>query len=176
MKTIYLIVGRSGSGKSTIVNEMCKRHNLTQVVSYTTRPRRDSEVDGADHIFITDDEVFDFSNEIVAYTRIGAYQYFTTKTVLNVSDIYTIDPNGVKYLKGKNLPYKYVVIYIYCEESERQRRLMNRGDNYYTAKKRFDAENKQFKRFELEKAYDYMLDNSGDIESVLTEFGDIIRG
>ena len=39
-KYIILIVGKSGSGKSTICDRLEQEYGLNQVKSYTTRPRR----------------------------------------------------------------------------------------------------------------------------------------
>lgn len=48
------ISGPSGVGKSTIIRELLKRNKaLVLSVSYTTRPKRASEVDGKDYFFIS---------------------------------------------------------------------------------------------------------------------------
>lgn len=40
MKNIYLIVGPSGSGKSSVARELEKRYGFGEIQSYTERPRR----------------------------------------------------------------------------------------------------------------------------------------
>lgn len=55
---IVLISGPSGSGKSTIVNRLVNESpvKLIKMISATTRPRREKEVDGEDYYFLTPDE------------------------------------------------------------------------------------------------------------------------
>ena len=54
MNNIYLIVGCSGSGKTTIVNSLENKYGLKSIQSYTTRPKRSDDETG--HIFISDEE------------------------------------------------------------------------------------------------------------------------
>ncbi len=55
---IVLISGPSGSGKSTIVNRLVNESpvKLVKMISATTRPRREKEVEGEDYYFLTADE------------------------------------------------------------------------------------------------------------------------
>ena len=50
---LMCILGESSSGKDPLVNQICKTSNLTQLISYTTRPQRKNE--GATHIFVGED-------------------------------------------------------------------------------------------------------------------------
>ena len=46
---IFMILGDSNSGKDTIVNAITKSSlKIKKIVPYTTRPKRDYEVDGED--------------------------------------------------------------------------------------------------------------------------------
>ena len=54
---IFCLVGKSGSGKTTIANKLFDRYGYTQIASYTTRPPR-SEND-TDHTYVSSEE-FDF--------------------------------------------------------------------------------------------------------------------
>lgn len=52
---MIILIGKSGSGKSTIQNELLKRgYNVS--INYTTRNKRKNEVDGIDYHFITKEE------------------------------------------------------------------------------------------------------------------------
>ena len=48
---VILVVGRTGSGKSSLIKRLCERTNLVALQSYTTRAKR-SETD-TDHIFVS---------------------------------------------------------------------------------------------------------------------------
>ena len=114
----FLIVGRTASGKSTIAKEVCEKLGLKQVKSLTTRPPRDEELNNpnCDHYFVTDEVIESLKrsgNELIAYTEINDYKYATIKSELDKSDIYVIDPNGIKYLKQTcGEKYRFVEIYI----------------------------------------------------------------
>ena len=139
----FLFIGRTASGKSSIAKAVCKRMGLTQVVSYTTRPMRKSEKNGSDHIFITDEEVSQYEDDIAAYTEINGYKYFTTYDMIDKADIYVIDPIGVDNLKIK------------CGEE----RARIRGDKLKDFKQRWVSENQQFTDYENRHTFAWHLRN-----------------
>ena len=54
---LIAIIGRSASGKDFLFRHTLKNNpNLNPVIHYTTRPRRDGEVDGKDYFFVTETE------------------------------------------------------------------------------------------------------------------------
>ena len=54
---IFVVVGKSGVGKDTIINNYLKKNdNITKVTQYTTRPMRADEVNGKEYNFISDEE------------------------------------------------------------------------------------------------------------------------
>ena len=89
-------MAESAAGKDKLVNELCKRNNWTQLISYTTRQQRMNE--GATHIFVDTDmyESMKENNEIAAYTYINNNHYWSTVDQLYDSDFYVIDPIGVE--------------------------------------------------------------------------------
>ena len=64
MNNIFLIVGCSGSGKTTITEQLEQKYGLKSIQSYTTRPPRYDGETG--HIFISNEEknrfIFGFAN------------------------------------------------------------------------------------------------------------------
>lgn len=156
----FLLIGRTASGKSSIVKAVCEKMGLTQVVSYTTRPMRKSEKNGADHIFITDEEVTQYENDIAAYTEINGYKYFTTYDVIDKADIYVIDPIGVENLKIKcGDRYEFIEIYIRTPQKLAETRARMRGDKLKDFKQRWVSENQQFTDYEKRQTFAYHLLN-----------------
>jgi guanylate kinase len=132
--------------------------------SYCTRPRRTDE--GNTHIFIKPEEVNTYKNDFIAYTRIGEYEYFSTKKQLLESSVYIIDPLGVKYLKSKCNDIRFITIYINVPEAERLDRALHiRKDNKEEVLKRFKAEKKQFDEFKLNAEFDYSICNNDLIKA-----------
>ena len=156
----FLFIGRTVSGKSSIAKAVCEKMGLTQVVSYTTRPMRKSEKNGTDHIFISDEEVKQYENDIAAYTEINGYKYFTTYDVIDKSDIYVIDPIGVDNLKIKcGDRYEFVEIYIRTPQDLSETRTRLRGDKLKDFKQRWVAENQQFTDYENRHTFAWHLRN-----------------
>ena len=55
---MLILCGKSGSGKDTLATEILKKHpeDTTRLVSYTSRPMRDGEVNGREYVFIRKEE------------------------------------------------------------------------------------------------------------------------
>lgn len=167
-KTIFCILGESGSGKDTLVEYTLKEFklDLKPVVSYTDRPIRQGEQNGKEHVFLSKEEMTEFLNsnkkDIAAYTQIGetGYRYCAMTSVIDRSDIYIIDPNGLKEFKERTGDrYNIVSIYIDCPLEERRKRTEGRSDATSKFEARVAAESNQFAKFREEHGYDHVIDN-----------------
>lgn len=157
---LFCIMGESSAGKDTLIQRLCQLCNFKQLISYTTRPRRDNE--GATHIFVDDTfyQQAKQNDEIAAYTNINNYHYWSTIEQLYNSDLYTLDPDGVKSLRSLNLPnLKIVTVYINVPEDIRRDRAMERGDNPLTYRERCMSERNQFKDMKKNMDVDYVIPN-----------------
>lgn len=124
---LYLFVGKSASGKTTIADILEQTYECRQVSSYTTRsPRYDGEIG---HVFV-DDAEFDNLGDLVAYTEYNGFRYGTTAEQLDQCQIYVVDVPGVKTLLQKyktNRPI--VIIYFDTTVYTRINRMIARGDS-----------------------------------------------
>ena len=124
---LFLFVGRSASGKTTVANSL-EDLGYKQVQSYTTRkPRYDGEVG---HIFVSKGE-FDNLGELAAYTFYNGNEYGTTFKQLEECSIYVIDVPGVESLlyKYQDKDRKINIIYFDASVYTRINRMINRGDS-----------------------------------------------
>lgn len=103
---IVLIVGDSGSGKSTIIRYVAENmDNINIIKSYTTRPKRNEYDD--DHTFI--ESVDEIKGDIVASTEIDGCFYGASENQFKKDKInlYTVDDKGVvdvkNYFKSENI-------------------------------------------------------------------------
>ena len=175
---LYLFVGKSGSGKTTIAN-LLKDKGLNQLESYTTRPPRyDGEIG---HVFISN-EGFDKLRDIVAYTEYNDYRYGATKEQVDEVSIYVIDVPGVETLLEKYQSERPIVI-MYFDTSIRTRinRMIDRHDSDMSIVSRiyndeeFDWESKLSKivwhyKYNLSRDINlHTIDANRDIVSVLAQ-------
>lgn len=174
-KKLIFIVGRTGSGKDYVADMLCENFNLSKIKSYTTRPRR-SEKENT-HIFIDQNHRMKFQYEdMVAYTKIGDYEYFTTKNQLNDHDIYVIDPNGVIFFKETGLSkyFEILLIYINTSLTTRQQRYLNRLNNSVTGLQSFyerdRKESEEFDHFEK-----LLSDRNKPMSIYDIDYGDTIK-
>ena len=129
MKPIILICGESGSGKSSLVEELESHYGFKAIPSYTTRPPRYDNEKG--HTFVTDEE-FDNLNNIIAYAETTGARYCVTQDMLDNEEynLYVIDNSGIKYLeknyKGDRSMY---VVFVTCPLRQRYERILKRADN-----------------------------------------------
>ena len=134
-KTIFLITGCSGSGKTTITEQLEQKYGLKSIQSYTTRAKRSENETG--HIFVSDKE-FDNLTNLVGYTVFAGNRYCATAEQVENNDLYVIDPNGIDYFiksyKGKKTPK---IIFIDSDLTTRYDRMVKRaedkGDAFLTA-------------------------------------------
>lgn len=126
-KPLFLFVGRSASGKTTIADMLSEQNGHKQVYSYTTRnPRYDGEIG---HLFVTEDE-FNELEDIVAYTFYNNKHYGTTSKQLDECSIYVVDVPGVETLLQKYKTNRPIaIIYFDTTVYTRINRMINRGDS-----------------------------------------------
>ena len=154
---IIAIVGQIASGKTTLARYLTKA-GFQRVVTYTTRPRRDNEKDGADYIFIPDREFLDkkdagfFAESTEYQARFGHVYYGTGKDSLEtpggVKKAIVLNPAGVITLK--NAGYDIFTVYLDFEQSLLMRRALNRGDSPVEIGRRIADDTRLFDLLEIE--------------------------
>ena len=148
---LFLLVGRTGRGKDTLRECLENDFDWKFVKSCTTRPKRTANE--STHVFVTREDAAAVSHDdIVAYTKIGEYEYYVTKDMLT-EDIqgYIIDPDGIRYLCEKLPNQKFHVIYLEAPETEVSAHIAKRGNPAVELQRyamRSVAEDTQFTQFE----------------------------
>lgn len=161
---ILCIIGRSGSGKTTIAEKLEKR-GFTAVQSYTTRkPRFEGE---RGHTFVTDEE-FDKLENILAYNEYNGARYCTTMEQIDNSDVYVVDIPGLKMLREKYHGLKRIVAAgLMVSEGVARDRMLSRGDSNEKVKSRISEDNTAFA--DLGNCCDFIIDSSYLSPQILTD-------
>lgn len=159
--TLFVISGHSGSGKTSLMRSLCGTH--MEVVSATTRGKRDNEVEGIDYYYIDKEEFYDLleENEFAEYTNYynSPSEYGITKAELHrklqYGNAYAIvDYNGLQQLK--NYYPNVVSIFLYTGKEEARKRMLERGDTNKDIEIRLSTYEKEML---TSHNYDYVIKN-----------------
>lgn len=162
---IYLIVGRSGSGKTAIVEYIQNNfRNMTTIESYTTRPRRFDGETG--HIFVTNEE-FNKLTDFVAYTEFDGYRYAATTQQVEENDFYVVDPAGIRYFLGHYRGDKCAHIIVIDAPLWTRFTRMCKRDGIKKAMQRIWHDRKAFKG--VNEFADLIVTNDGEIHEAVSQ-------
>lgn len=130
MYKLIILMGKAGSGKDTILREVVKQNpDMHEVVSCTTRPPREGEVDGVNYHFLTGEQFGAkvLKNEMLEATCFNDWFYGTSFDSLdkNKVNIGVFNPTGVESLKEyKNI--HTIVVWVEASDKNRLLRQLNR--------------------------------------------------
>lgn len=136
MGKIFMILGKSASGKDTIVSRVRKALpcQLEPIVPYTTRPMRPGEVEGEQYHFITEKEMTEIPEEMIIEQRCyqtvyGNWYYMNLKKNIDLDSKSYIIIGTIPVLKAFREIYKekVIAIYIYSGAKDRLLRSINRS-------------------------------------------------
>lgn len=155
---IYIIFGKSGTGKNTLFKSLVNDESLelTPIVTCTTRPPRDGETNEVDYYFISEEEFNDLKDngkflETTSYTLVNGDIWYYGTLLKDFEDvtkdkIIIVNPNGLKVIldecRKRKIPTN--VILLHCTESKRLQRLLRRGDDKKEIARRKVADDKDF--------------------------------
>ena len=131
---IIVISGPSGSGKSTLINRLVPEHrDIVFSVSHTTRPKRDSEIDGKHYHFVSEKkfrEMIDH-NEFAEWARVYQNYYGTSRNEIEQKSggennlVLDLDVQGAANIK-KEFPSALFVFIVPPNLTELKKRLVAR--------------------------------------------------
>jgi len=177
---IIVISAPSGSGETTICRMLVKRlDNMELSLSYTTRPRKQGEVDGTDYYFI-EPEKFDNmigSREFLEFASVYGHRYGTSREAVRSivsrgkDAVLEIDVQGGKKVK-KELPGAILVAVFPPDRRSLENRLIGRGrDSAEEVRARLRAADDEAREL---LSYDYLVVND-DLEAAVSRVEWIVR-
>ena len=173
-KKIFVILGKSNTGKSTIFKELMNlikvnNDDIKLLKSCTTRPKREEDNQDNEYEFVDkycftkeyhDNNILEYATYETVY---GHWFYFTRKSDL-VHDKYIkiINPSGLSQIResATKLGYDVVAFHITSHNDIRMKRALSRNDGLSReeVERRFIEDEKDFKYIQSE----YTVENNGD--------------
>lgn len=191
MGKIFYIMGKSASGKDTLYKRIkAELPRLKTVVTYTTRPIREGEAEGAEYYFTTAQALGRLENqkriiELRTYeTAHGPWSYATVddgQIDLNAGDYLMIGTleayQSIRSFFGEQV---LIPLYVEAEDGERLSRALFREraqkvPKYAELCRRFLADEEDFSEEKLRQAGIDTRFVNGDLESCLSQLLQTIR-
>lgn len=192
MSKLFLIMGKSASGKDTLYKDIVARFGseLGTVVPYTTRPIREGEQEGVEYHFITESEMnaMDEAGKVIEkrcyQTVYGPWYYLTADDgqidLSRRSSILIVTPAAYGKLRDYFGTELVVPLYVETEDGLRLSRALKReraqkNPKYEEMCRRFLADAEDFSEEKLrELGIDRRFVNN-QYDRVLNELCDVIR-
>lgn len=162
---ILALFGKSGAGKDTIQKWLVRTQNINGIISCTTRPKRDNEIDGVDYHFISNEEfaqkVLDCS--MLEATDFNNWFYGTPLSALQEDKINVgvFNIHGIECLL-QDSRLEVLPVYIQCFDKIRLLRCLKRENivDCHEVCRRFLTDEKDFENIEFNYiTYDNSCDN-----------------
>lgn len=184
---LLLITAPSGAGKTSLVRELLRTHpNLRFSVSYTTRPKRPTEIEGRDYHFV-DQAQFErmlASGEFLEHARVFDYCYGTSRrnTIMELAQghdlLLEIDWQGAAQVRAA-MPKALSIFILPPSRAELERRLRSRAtDSEAVIQRRLkDAvgDMSHYREFEYVVINDDFQRAVGELAGILAGRGDASR-
>ncbi len=154
---MIVLAGASASGKTEAAKLLASKYGITKVITTTTRPMRQNEVNGRDYFFVTKKEFEKMIQDgrFVEYTVYNGNMYGSTKDQISPDKCVVIDPAGLKAYISLRDP-NIITFFLDSTEETRYKRMLERGDAEDCAKSRIEHDRKAFIK-ELLPIVDYHI-------------------
>lgn len=177
---LIVISGPSGVGKDTIIERLLKMGgSLRYSVSFTTRPKRDYEVDGVHYSFVTKPKFEELigRGEFLEWAEYNGFYYGTSRTRVEklqregLDVILKIEVRGAEQVRAKRPDGVFVFIAPPSMEE-----LLKRREERGSDTEKVIAERQRVARWEMSHAqyYDYVVINE-DAQVAADDVMEIIR-
>lgn len=179
-KKLFVISGSSGVGKGTVINGFLERNqDFSLSISYTTRSRRENEVDGVNYFFVSKEKFLEMrkNDEFLESAKFSDNYYGTSKEFVEnclrggKNLILEIDTQGALQIKEK-VPAAVLLFIAPPSLDDLEFRLRNRK----TESEEQITKRLNFVKMELENSrrFDYVVVND-KLDSAIMELERIIR-
>lgn len=167
---LVAICGKAGAGKDTFLRRLVEHSNSKyhEIVSCTTRPPREKEVDGINYYFLSNEEFAEkvLNGDMLEATVFNDWCYGTALSNLDVEkiNIGVFNPTGIEII-SQNDKLDLLVFYITATDKNRLIRQLNREENPNIEEilRRYTTDKSDFEELD----FDYLLINNDYKEDLL---------
>lgn len=160
---MLLLCGKSCSGKSTIQKELVEM-GMTAIVTYTTRPKRENEVDGVAYHFISNEDFLEkgqqgFFAESTSYNVATGETWYYGSALEDFADnkVIIVNPYSLRQIR-KIKTLNPIAFYLTAGEETIWNRLRQRSDDSAEARRRLNADDKDFANIENDVDFSFRND------------------
>lgn len=125
-----ILVGESCVGKTEIKNYLCDNFRYKKAIAYTTRTKRENEINGEDYNFITVEEFLDkfFRKDIMCVTSFGGDYYGLPVSCLHEDNlVMVLDVQGTIEYAEESFDNDFIVIHVKADNRVIERRKEKRN-------------------------------------------------
>jgi guanylate kinase len=175
---LFIVFGRSGVGKSSIVRRFEERNPglMKVIITTTTRPMRDGEEDNFNYHFTTKEnfERMITENKLVEYVQYNGNYYGTTRDEFDYTkdNIIVLEPEGIRNIE-KLYGNTFIIYKIEIEATDATvlERLLNRNSSVEEIARRFREDKVKFQNLD----YDIKINSDIDFYETVILFEDTVK-
>lgn len=183
---LVILTGKSGCGKDTLQEELIRKENFKKLISTTTRPKREGEIEGREYYFVDKDKFFQLDKEgffiehrsykTLVNNKKDTWYYGLGKQLSKEdinSDMYItiLDLDGAKAARDYYGKDNCTIAYISLDDKIRENRASKRG-GYDKSEwdRRLEDDNKVFSEENRRGLVDFEISNEGAICTLRQKF------
>lgn len=136
MKKLIILIGGSGTGKTTTEKLMIKRNDTESVISHTTRDARPGEIHGREYYFTNVKEIFQIKQANLIKITDDWYYSVSESELLKDTNylVYSViniefANQLVQYIKNNSLDIDVTIVYFNISKAIRIQKMVERGES-----------------------------------------------
>jgi len=169
---MVVLIGKSGVGKDFVLDILKRDYGFTPIVSYTTRPMRDNEIDGINYHFVNQKKFQQLASLGFFAEKIQNYGcenwYGVAKEDCLNNSIVIVEKEGLKQLKTID-QLEITSICLYNSPIVRGFRMLKRGDSLSSVLERLYKDKNKFKNVENDSIIKFKVRNGNDTALAISE-------
>lgn len=163
------LIGKSGSGKTTIEDTLIREYGFKRAISHTSREKRVNDVEGVNYYFVSKAEMERLweTGELVERVDYLDNIYGFVESECKPDRVVAVLPDGLKQL-NKRKDLNIFSVYLDVSYDVRKERMSGRGDSDENVEKRLRNDDEVFAG--VESMVDLVINNDDKtIEEIVDE-------